>query len=134
MNKERFLKLQKFILEKEKYKEKIRFYFDIHEDLKFTFFKFNYKSTSLEYDKKLDLFLSELNTPYGELIIEKISETYEELGNLLNYYKDNFNILDKGIYYFDDNTYFNNKYYYEDNKKYRFKNEKLKYKFSRYLR
>ena len=56
MNKEKFLKLQKFILEKEKYKEKIRFYFDIHEDLKFTFFKFNDKSTSLEYDKKLDLF------------------------------------------------------------------------------
>ena len=134
MNKEKFLKLQKFILEKEKYKEKIRFYFDIHEDLKFTFFKFNDKSTSLEYDKKLDLFLSELNTPYGELIIEKISETYEELGSLLNYYKDNFSILDKGIYYFDDNTYFNNKYYYEDNKKYRFKNEKLKYKFLRYLR
>ena len=73
MNKEKFLKLQKFILEKEKYKEKIRFYFDIHEDLKFTFFKFNDKSTSLEYDKKLDLFLSELNTTYGELIIEKIS-------------------------------------------------------------
>ena len=134
MNKEKFLKLQKFILVKEKYKEKIRFYFDIHEDLKFTFFKFNDKSTSLEYVKKLDLFLSELNTPYGELIIEKISETYEELGNLLNYYKDNFKILDKGIYYFDDNTYFNNKYYYEDNKKYRFKNEKLKYKFLRYLR
>ena len=37
MNKEKFLKLQKFILEKERYKEKIRFYFDIHEDLKFTF-------------------------------------------------------------------------------------------------
>ena len=134
MNKEKFLKLQKFILEKEKYKEKIRFYFDIHEDLKFTIFKFNDKSTSLEYDKKLDLFLSDLNTPYGELIIEKISETYEELGNLLNYYKDNFNILDKGIYYFDDNTYFNNEYYYEDNKKYKFKNEKIKYKFLRYLR
>lgn len=66
------------------------------------------------FDKRLDEFLNLLNTPFITLILDELKDKNKILYFLFNIYKDNFMLLEKGIYYFDSSKIigFNKDYFF----------------------
>ncbi|MGN1268181.1 MAG: hypothetical protein ACI4U0_01555 [Candidatus Aphodocola sp.] len=71
-----------------------------NKQFKISFFDLKEKG-ELTFERRLNIFLSTVNTPFFDIVLESIEKTNKSLYYLLKIYKDNFNLLDKGIYYFN---------------------------------